>query len=236
MEPMNETQASTLHPHLPWRLVPSLCLDVFLRRERNFPADCRAMRRALGQRVATRGVGNIPVSGPVVIVANHLQGPGLWIGWAAGVITDAVVRARHGGTVRWTISTRYDRETVDGAKKLVPLTHWGFDRVAHAWGMVAVDDRHPGAALRQIIPILEGGGVAGIFPEGAVQGDLGLHPVPAGTLRSIDFLARRAILLPVAASVSGGRLTVRFGPVSESASEAWQFIAGEVPVVKGKQV
>ncbi len=230
---MRTRKSATLHPHLPWRVVPSLGVDVFLGRERTIARDARAMRRALGrERLVLSGVANLPKSGAVVLVANHLQGPGLWIGWAAGAITDAVARWRAGDAVHWTVSTGYDRETVGGAKKLLPLTNWAFPRVAHAWGMVTVEPGRAGTALRKLVPVLDAGGVAGIFPEGAVQGLAGLHPVPAGTLRALDFLARRAVLLPVASTVHEGRMHVQFGPPSTSAGEAWRFIESRVRAVE----
>lgn len=230
---MNHSTDAKLHPHLPWQRVPSLGIDVFLGRERDFPADARAMRRAMGRkRLVLSGVSNVPKHGPAVLISNHLQGPGLWIGWAAGVITDAVVRWRGGGTVHWTVSTGYDRDTVGGAKKLLPLTNWAFPRVAHAWGMVVVEPEKAGAALRKLVPILEDGDVVGIFPEGAVQGLSGLHPVPRGTLRAIDFLGRRAPIVPVAASVIDGRLHAAFGPATSSAGEAWAFVQSRVRAVE----
>lgn len=232
---MNPRPEAKLHPHLPWQRVPSLGMDVFLGRERDFSADARAMRHAIGRkRLVLSGVSHVPKHGPVVLVANHLQGPGLWIGWAAGVITDAVVRWRGNGTVHWTVSTGYDRDTVGGAKKLMPLTNWAFPRVAHAWGMVVVEPGKAGTALRKLVPVLDSGGVAGIFPEGAVQGLSGLHPVPEGTLRAIDFLGRRAPIVPVAASVIDGRMHVGFGPATSSAAEAWRFVASRVRIVEDR--
>src|SRR5207253_7424152 len=84
------------------------------------------------------GVRNIPDEGPFVLVANHFEGPGIWIGWTAALLTHAVARARpawreHGDPstpIHWLVVAEMDRGRVGGWKKLLPGTDWAFRRVA----------------------------------------------------------------------------------------------------------
>ncbi|MEX2237104.1 MAG: hypothetical protein WEB00_06190 [Dehalococcoidia bacterium] len=233
-----------LRPRLPWsRIIPGLCLDVFYRRKRDFLADCRAMEAKLGPRARVTGMENIPSSGPLVIVANHLQGPGLWIGWPVALATAAVARAR-GDFTHWLVSVDYDRDSVEGAKKLIPGTRWAFARVAHAWSMIPVDPQKPGGAARGLLQLVREGKVAGVFPEGAVQGlKDGLHdPQPTAMRLLVRAAASGAVLLPVAFAVEGGTLTCAFLRPEASAEAAWRSVTRalaergmDVALVAGQQ-
>lgn len=215
-----------LRPRLPWnRIIPGLCLDVFLGRRRDFLVDCRAMEAKLGEHGRVEGAENIPQTGALLIVANHLQGPGLWIGWPVALATAAIERAR-GDFSHWLVSIDYDRSKVGGAKRLIPLVEWSFARVAHAWSMIPVDPKHPGSAVRRILTHVREGEVCGLFPEGSVQGLTdGLQPPQDAAMRLMDRAAAAgAILVPVGLAVSSGVLTCRFLPAAASAKEAWEAV------------
>lgn len=179
------------------------------------------------------GVRHIPPSGPFVLVANHLEGPGLWIGWSAALLTHAVARARpdtRGAhpSLHWLVEADMDRARVGGWKKLVPGTAWAFRRVAKVWGMVAIPRTAAPAirratALRSLIRLVSpapvgGGEPAGFFPEGEGDGINGLRLIPDAAGGLLALLGRRGVpSVPAAVWLepvdgSGSRLTARIGP------------------------
>jgi 1-acyl-sn-glycerol-3-phosphate acyltransferase len=223
----------TLHLRIPRAWAPGFALDVFTGKERDLTADCAVWVRSLGERVRVEGIEHIPMEGPLVIVGNHLQGPGLWIGWATAAAVDAIVKQRGRTPVHVMVSVAYDRASVGGVKKLLPGTRWMFDRVAKTWGMIPVHPDRVGHAARQTLRAVGSGDSVAIYPEGAVQGVEGLFEPQESALKLIDLTAKGARILPAAHRVKDGRLECTFGPVAKDAREAWGFIAGRVPTAPG---
>jgi 1-acyl-sn-glycerol-3-phosphate acyltransferase len=211
------------HYPLPWRIAPGLARDVWLGRQRSFAADCAAMVTRMAPPPEVSGLEHIPTAGPFALVANHYEGPGLWIGWAAALLTDAIGRVRPArAPVHWLVTGAMDRRRVRGAKKLVPGTAWLFGRVADAWEMVVIPPADAptaarAGALRQAIRLIaptSGAGVpVGVFPEGEGDGFAGLRTALPGSGSLIGRLARSgAPVLPAAVWAEQGRMHARFGP------------------------
>jgi hypothetical protein len=210
------------HYRLPRRVVFELGPTIMFRRTRSFAADCGAMVRQMHPGPTVAGLDHVPPAGPFALIANHYEGPGLWIGWAAAILTDAVARARGGDPpVHWLVIGAMDRGRVDGLKRYVPSTAWVFERVAHAWGMVPIarPDAQAGtraASLRRLIriaaPASGTGEPVGLFPEGEGSGVAGLRPALEGTGLLLLILGRAGVpVLPAAVWAGDGRLHARFG-------------------------
>lgn len=206
---------------LPWRVAPGLALDVWLGRRRSFRADCAAMVARMRPGPVVSGAEHIPSSGPFVLIANHYEGPGLWIGWAAALLTDAVARRRPGPVpVHWLVIGAMNRERVQAVKRLVPATGLLFERVTAAWGMIAMPRTDApvagrAASVRRLRRVVSGpnGEPVGIFPEGEGDGFEGVGEALPGTGSLIALLTRDdAPVLPAAVWWDGRRLRGRFGP------------------------
>lgn len=231
---------------LPWRLALPLGRDVALGRSRPFAADCAALVAAAPQQPVVSGREQIPKDGPFVLIANHLEGSGLWIGWGAAVLTTAVASVRADpAPIHWLVLRDMDRSRVRGLKRLIPATSWAFARVARAWSMVALPrDGGPatrGSAVRTLLRLalkapLGKGRPIGLFPEGE-RGDLGrLGEAAPGAGPLLALLARGGVpALPAGLWLEGNRIHARFGSVlrvtgRESATlEAMQAIATLLP-------
>jgi len=117
------------------------------------------------------GVEKIPMTGPVILAANH-----------ASFIDPLLLGSSTDRIVQWTMYASYYRS----------LAHPIFRFLR----CIPVDENSTLAALKANIRSLEQGACMGIFPEGHVSDDGRLQPAEAGAL----FLAQRsgATVVPVA--------------------------------------
>jgi len=203
----------TLRPRFPLRLAIGLAGALVAGSRRSFAHDVGLLEAALPHRPIVEGVENVPLTGPAVVVANHYQRPGLWIGWAGASIAGAVRRQRGGDPpIRWTAI-----EDFRPGDRAWPGSGWVFRGVARAWSLVPMptgprDVARRAGALRRMEALLRAGEVVGLFPEG-VGGRAG-PPGPA--LPVVGRWLRRqaeagAAIVPVAVGERGGTLAMRFG-------------------------
>jgi hypothetical protein len=221
-------QPAEFRYRLPWLIAPGLALDVVRASPRSLARDCRAMVAHMQPTPRVIGVRTVPQAGPFVLVANHLEGRGLWIGWTAALLTHAVARARTTAgrppdvPIHWLAEADMDRGRVQGWKRMVPATGWAFRRVARMWRLVSLPrDQAPrmqrATALRRLVrlaapPPAGEGEPVGFFPEGEGDGLGGLRPAPPAAGDLIALLARRGVpAVPAAVWLDGGRLTARIG-------------------------
>ena len=108
---------------------------------------CRALFRALDVRISVSGVERLPLTGPVVVAANHSSFLDfMFVGLAA---------TQRGRLVRFMAKESVFRSRLSG-----PLMR--------GMGHVPVDRAHGELAARQALRALRGGEVVGVYPEATI--------------------------------------------------------------------
>lgn len=218
----------------PWDMVVPVGVAMLSGR-RSFLADCSDLVGRIDPPPLVTGVEHVPIQGPVMIVANHFQRPGLWIGWAGAVLTVAIGRRRGSDPpVHWLTTGSIQMLQRSRRGPEVPLTRSLLRRVARLYSMSALplgDGAERAAVLRAWLRWLLHGDVIGIFPEGlAGKSDHLRRPEPG-----FDMLLRvakrtGAAVVPAGIHEADGRMVVAFGaPVSGNAERVMREIAGLLP-------
>lgn len=200
----------------PWDLVIPVGIGLF-KGNRSFGLDCADLVGRIVPPPLITGMEQIPIDGPVMVVANHFQRPGLWIGWAGAVLSVAIGQRRGADpAVHWltTGSIQILQRSHRGPE--IPLTRGFLRRVARLYSMAALplgDRAERAAVLRSWLCWLRCGEVIGIFPEGLAGTSEHLRPPEPG-FEVLLRVAKRAgaTVVPVGIHETGGRMVVAFGP------------------------
>jgi hypothetical protein len=167
------------------------------------------------------GPEEIPKEGAFVLVANHYQRRGLWIGHAGSVITKTLYEVnRHDLPIRWVVTANLPTVRFLGREWTIPLTTWSLDRVAAIFSMISIpriesQTLRRGLALRRLLQTLRtqaAGPPIGLFPEGVHGTADGLTRPEPGIGRLLFLIAGMEMpILPVGISEADQRLVVKFG-------------------------
>jgi hypothetical protein len=204
---------------LPWWLWAGLTRSLIDGSRRPVAIDAEHVIAAWPEQPVVTGRQYIPANGAMVVVANHYQRRGLWIGFTGGVLAAEIRRARlDGASVRFAVigDLRIGGRQVPGSGLLLR-------RIAAIWGMSALPtdprDRSGRArALRRLYKRAEApprgdGEPILLFPEGTEGNSGGLREALPGSGALLELLARAGCpILPAAVWETRGRLTARFGP------------------------
>ena len=196
-------------PHYPFPRWQALILGLdllVLGGRRSFAAEGVRALRALPLQPQVVGLEQLPTSGPLLLVINHYERPGLWTFWSTFLASQAVRqrRGRH-AEIHWLITaetrgTRYGPLPVPGA-----LMQWVIGRVARGYGLITLpiapeETAARAAALRSVLRALRSGDerehVIGLSPEGT--GGRVLREALPGTGEFLLLAARTgAAIVPV---------------------------------------
>lgn len=181
----------------------------------------RAIPR-LGVPLEVTGTDSVPLKGPYVLVANHFQAPGVWIGVVAAALSWAVAERRSVDDLHWLAISEWRWFEVAGRWVPNPLTSLVFPRACRVWGLVPTPARPSdvagrAGALRKILALLGRGNDAparlagvGVFPEGTATVALAqARPGVGAFLAKVS--ARGVPLVPVGVYYEEGKLILRFG-------------------------
>lgn len=206
---------------LPQYAIPRLAivrfvLDALVGRSRSFARDAREVLDANPYARTIVGLKPVATDGPLIVVMNHFNRPGLRPYHCAMVVSAALADELIGGPeVRWAFTSEY-RDRKIGSVPIPPAVfRWVFSRIARTYDFVALPRQemlvmNRALAIRQLARRLAVGPI-GLTPEGLLASDTLVEP-PPGNGRFLQLLAKRTVpLLPVAAWEDGAALTVRFG-------------------------
>jgi 1-acyl-sn-glycerol-3-phosphate acyltransferase len=195
-------------------------------RPRSLAADSARILLAFQPPPVIEGRENIPSRQAFVLVGNHFQAPGLWVGMVCLAITRAVAEARAPGgqELHWLGLSDWRWLQFRGRWLPNPLTAVVFPRALRVWGCVPTpsdpaDVAGRARALRQILKYLgrRGPHAAGepqpvaIFPEGT--GTIALEEARPGSGAFVQRLSAHGFpVLPVGQwQRDDGRIVIRFG-------------------------
>lgn len=208
----------------PWDMFFSLASDLPSGR-RSLLDDARDLARRIEPPPIVEGAMHVPPGGAVVLVPNHYQRRGLWIGWPGVVITVAVADRRlpqPEEPVHWLATSGVRLFQWAGRGPEVPVTRRLFGRVAELYGMTPLPiagSAGRARAIRRWLRWLEAGQVIGVFPEG-LAGRTALRPPEPGFGALLRMMSRyNPAIVPVGIFERGDTLHIRFGEVLPDAAD-----------------
>jgi len=178
------------------------------------------------------GLEHIPREGACLIVANHYQRKGMWIGWPGAMISEAVNSVRPAAPPLRIVVTDAQRMKLLGREINVPLSGWFLSRVASFWQMIPIpgnlsDTSGHAAALRATLTVLRKGSPVLFFPEGERGSADRLIEALPGTGDFIKLASQRAQILPCAFWEEGEQLRGQIAP-------PLTFITGDDTAIRGQ--
>jgi 1-acyl-sn-glycerol-3-phosphate acyltransferase len=177
--------------------------------------------------VSVSGLENLPQRLPCVIVANHLNGPGVWVGLPAAVVAGELGKAVADVPVRGVGVAAYDDFRI--GKIVIPnqLTSFVFQRFYRVYDVIRMPRASEPAisrtaAVRRILAALRSGHTILLFPEGQNVDNFVMRRLRPGTGTLLQLAARLGYsVIPCGVSPTGGSFAVQFGaPIEGSSSDA----------------
>src|SRR5271166_5369652 len=98
---------------VPFHLLALAGYFVLRGRPRCLGSDFRFLLPHMPKAPVVQGTEYLPTTGPLVIVGNHYQRPGLWMGWAAMVVGRAVFEHTN-RDIRWVAISEWENYRILG--------------------------------------------------------------------------------------------------------------------------
>jgi hypothetical protein len=187
-----------------------------LGRPRSLARDGYLVLRDLPAPPLVRGADCLPEHGPLVLVANHYERPGLWIAWV-GIVVSEIVMLRTGQQTHWITIQEWDTFSIAGIRIPPRFIRWVFTRAFRVWDLLAMPPpgaraRERAAAMREALDTVARGGIIGIMPEGDVGPTPELLPARKGAGSFLELLAHAgATVVPLGIFEEDRRIIVAVG-------------------------
>lgn len=157
----------------------------------------------------------IPETGPLAIIANHYERPGLKVFWGGMVLTAALWERRH-QSPRWLMTSEWYNFRLGPLPVPVPVLRWLFRRLADVYGLIIVPrakERAMGraAVVRAVLEAAQGDRPIAFFPEGIGTGTL-IRPPEAVGLLLLGLAQKGVPVVPAGLYEEEGVLVAKFGP------------------------
>jgi hypothetical protein len=203
------------HYPFPWGLFFSL-VAAFPHPKRSLLEDARTMHRRIVPEPRVQGEEHLPLEGPCLIVANHYQRRGVWIGWPGAVISSIVADRRgQDPPVCWLVTGGIRLLQHKNRGPRVPGSGAMLRSVARTYGMTALslnDQVQRASNLRSWLTGIDRGCVLGMFPEGVSGKTSRLSEPSAGFDRVCALVCRKGCpILPTGIYEEGDALHISFG-------------------------
>jgi hypothetical protein len=204
---------------LPFNMIAAAVLTSLRNRKRDLRSDAARLVASIPVPPVVTGVENLPVNRPFVILPNHYERPsGVWVGWGAIVISNAIARNRSGSfPIRWVMTSTW-QDCYIGPKRIEPkYLHWILRRMSDLYGIILmpaadIDAFGRGAALRDLFRALSdpAGQVVAFHPEAG--GFETMISPPKGIGRVLSVIDRQGIqMIPTGVFEDEGQFHVSFG-------------------------
>ena len=184
---------------------------------RNLGQDFRFLINNLPATPVVAGSDNLPATGPCVLVANHYERPGLWMGWSGAMLARAV-HEHSGLRLRLVAITEWSDYRLGPFIVPPALTRCLCGRFFRVFGFIPMEPASAGASrradgVRRGLQAVRKGEIIGLFPEGDIGETPAMIPAQEGSGSFMLALAARgAPIIPVGIFENDGRLHIRFGP------------------------
>jgi 1-acyl-sn-glycerol-3-phosphate acyltransferase len=185
-----------------------------------------AIRASIKPPVALSGEKHLPIQGPYIVVANHLNGPGVWVGLPAALIAASIGDRSPTAPIRVVGVAAYRDFQVLQVPISPAITELVFKRFYNVFGIIRMPHITEGAtrrsgAVRQILAALRAGDVVILFPEGRNVHNFVMRRFQPGVGDLIRLAAKSGVpVIPAAIAPRHGSFTVSFLPAFEVSGNA----------------